>query len=451
MSTTNPSAAQPRRTPLYDRHVALGARVIDFGGWAMPVQYESILEEHKTVHCRRPFRRCHMGEVEFVGPGALAAVERLVSNDVRKAGRRPGHLHRCLLRRRWHRRRLHRLSRSRRANRHRDKRRQHRQKDVAWFQKHVEGRSDVVFRNLSDDYGLIAVQGPLAVPLCFSVSREAELSQSQVVSFLQDRRIGIPVWAARTGIIPGDGFEVFVPAAQTARLWDAMLTVGKDLGVKPCGLGARDTLRLKRACLCTAMTSTRRPIRSANLGWVVKLDHDFIGRSRSGIKARVLRASCACFTMEGRGTARHGYGIFDAETGGNQSASSLRERQGQRWAKNIGLGYVPLQLAEVGARLFIDCRGKRVAAQVVKSPFYRRPAIQRGLAHAGPFANQTQTGHVPMSKFPTDLRYTKDHEWARIDGKRAPLSASPTSQCTSLATSPKSICPKRASRSVASG
>ena len=188
---------------------------------------------------------------------------------------------------------------------------------------------------------------------------------------------GIPVWAARTGYTGEDGFEVFVPAAQTARLWDAMLTVGKDLGVKPCGLGARDTLRLE-ACLSlygNDIDATTHPF-EANLGWVVKLDHDFIGRSAlEAIKAKGLARKLCAFTMEGRGTARNGYGIFDAETGGNQVGIVTSGSVGPTVGKNIGLGYVPLQLAEVGARLFIDCRGKRVAAQVVKSPFYRRPAI----------------------------------------------------------------------------
>lgn len=377
MSTTNPSAAQPRRTPLYDRHVALGARVIDFGGWAMPVQYESILEEHKTVRTAVGlFDVCHMGEVEFVGPGALAAVERLVSNDVRKlvdgqarytvvCYEDGGIVDDCIVYR-DHAERIVIVINAANID-----------KDVAWFQKHVEGRSDVVFRNLSDDYGLIAVQGPLAVSLLQRLAPEAELSQVKSFHFCKTDMIGIPVWAARTGYTGEDGFEVFVPAAQTARLWDAMLTVGKDLGVKPCGLGARDTLRLE-ACLSlygNDIDATTHPF-EANLGWVVKLDHDFIGRSAlEAIKAKGLARKLCAFTMEGRGTARHGYGIFDAETGGNQVGIVTSGSVGPTVGKNIGLGYVPLQLAEVGARLFIDCRGKRVAAQVVKSPFYRRPAI----------------------------------------------------------------------------
>jgi len=378
MSTSNPSAAvEPRRTPLYDRHVALGARIIDFGGWAMPVQYESILEEHKAVRSAVGlFDVCHMGEVEFVGPGALAAVERLVSNDVRKlvdgqarytvvCYEDGGIVDDCIIYR-DHGERFVIVINAANID-----------KDVAWFGKSVEGRSDVTFRNLSDEFGLIAVQGPLAVALLQRLAPEAGLAQVKAFHFRKAEMLGIPVWAARTGYTGEDGFEVFVPAAQAARLWNAMLEVGKDLGVKPCGLGARDTLRLE-ACLSlygNDIDASTNPF-EANLGWVVKLDHDFIGRAAlEAIKAKGLTRKLVAFTMEGRGTARHGYAIFDAETGGNQVGVVTSGSVGPTVGKNVGLGYVPLAVAELGNRIYVDCRGKRIAAQIVKAPFYRRPAI----------------------------------------------------------------------------
>ena len=378
MSTTNPSpVAQPRRTPLYDRHVALGARIIDFGGWAMPVQYESILEEHKTVRqAVGLFDVCHMGEVEFVGPGALAAVERLVTNDVRKLAfgqarytvvcyENGGIVDDCIVYR-DHAERIVIVINAANID-----------KDVAWFAKSVEGRSDVTFRNLSDDFGLIAVQGPRAVSLLQRLSPEAGFAQVKSFHFAKTELIGIPVWAARTGYTGEDGFEVFVPAAEAARLWNVLLEVGKDLGVKPCGLGARDTLRLE-ACLSlygNDIDATTNPF-EANLGWVVKFDHDFIGRpALEEIKAKGLARKLVAFTMEGRGTARHGYDIYDAETGGNKVGVVTSGSVGPTVGKNVGLGYVPVALAEIGSTLFVDCRGKRVTAQVVKPPFYRRSAI----------------------------------------------------------------------------
>jgi aminomethyltransferase len=378
MSTANPSVvAQPRRTPLYERHVALGARIIDFGGWAMPVQYESILEEHKAVRTAVGlFDVCHMGEVEFVGPGALSAVERLVSNDVRKlvdgqarytvvCYEDGGIVDDCIVYRE-HSERFVIVINAANVD-----------KDVAWFEKSVEGCSDVTFRNLSDDYGLIAVQGPLAVSLLQRLAPEAELSQVKSFHFRKAEMLGISVWAARTGYTGEDGFEIFVPASETARLWNAMLEVGKDLGVKPIGLGARDTLRLE-ACLSlygNDIDATTNPF-EANLGWVVKLDHDFIGRpALEAINAKPPTRKLCAFVMDGRGTARHGYNIYATEAGGDPLGVVTSGSLGPTVGKNIGLGYVPVGNAEVGSRIFIDCRGKRVAAQVVKSPFYRRPAL----------------------------------------------------------------------------
>ena len=147
--------------------------------------------------------------------------------------------------------------------------------------------------------------------------------------------------------------------------------------MKPIGLGARDTLRLE-ACLSlygNDIDATTNPF-EANLGWVVKLDHDFIGRpALEALKAKGLSRKLCAFTMEGRGTARHGYSIYAAESGGEAIGVVTSGSLGPTVGKNLGLGYVPLAVAEIGNRIFIDCRGKRIAAQVVKAPFYRRSAI----------------------------------------------------------------------------
>lgn len=366
-----------RRTPLYDCHVAQGARVIDFGGWAMPVQYESILEEHNAVRSAVGlFDVSHMGEVEFVGPGALSAVEHLVTNDVRKlvdgqarytvvCYEDGGIVDDCIVYR-DHAERFVIVVNA--ANI---------EKDVAWFRQHVAARSDVSFADLSSGIALIAVQGPHAVSLLQRLSPEANLGQVKSFHFCKTTMLDVPVWAARTGYTGEDGFEVFVTASDAQRLWEAMLISGKDLGVKPCGLGARDTLRLE-ACLSlygNDIDATTNPF-EANLGWVVKLDHDFIGRpALEKFKSQGLSRKLCAFVMEGRGTARHGYAIFDAEIGGNPIGLVTSGSIGPTVGKNIGLGYVAAAHSQVGGALYIDCRGKRVRAQNVKPPFYRRPTL----------------------------------------------------------------------------
>lgn len=391
VSTSDKSAAAspaaPRRTPLYERHAALGGRIIDFGGWALPVQYQSILEEHKAVRTAVGlFDVCHMGEVEFKGPGALAAVERLVTNDVRKLvdGQArytvvcyPGGtiVDDCIVYR-DHAERFVIVINAANID-----------KDVAWFQSNVAGQSDVEFRNLSDETGLIAVQGPRAAALLDKLAPAAGFSAVKSFHFQAGNiAVGgaeIPVWAARTGYTGEDGFELFCPAGQAAALWDALLAAGAELGVRPCGLGARDTLRLE-ACLSlygNDIDATTTPY-EAGLGWVVKLDHDFIGRpALQTQKSQGVTRKLAALVMEGRGTARHGYAIWSAEQGGEQLGIITSGSLGPTVNKNIALGYLPVAMAVEGTRVFIDCRGKRVAAQVVKGPFYRRPAAV--MAQAG--------------------------------------------------------------------
>ena len=375
----DPSASDkstPRRTPLYDRHVALGGRIIDFGGWAMPVQYSSILEEHKAVRTGVGlFDVSHMGEVEFVGPGALAAVERLVTNDVRKlvdgqarytAVCYPdgGIVDDCIVYRERQDRIVIVINAANTA------------KDIAWFKQHTDGRADCTLRDLSDETALIAVQGPHAVALVDRLAHESGFSAGKSFHFKAGSIVGVPVWAARTGYTGEDGFEIFCPPDGATRIWDALLEAGGDFGVHPAGLGARDTLRLE-ACLSlygNDIDQTTTPY-EAGLGWVVKLDHDFIGRAAlEAQKAAGLSRKLVAFVMDGRGTARHGYSIFAAAEGGDPIGTVTSGSLGPTVGKNVGLGYVPIALAEAGQRLHIDCRGKRVAAQIVKPPFYRRSA-----------------------------------------------------------------------------
>jgi len=366
------SVTEPRRTPLYDRHRDLGARIIDFGGWWMPVQYPTgIIEEHHTT--RRAvglFDVCHMGEVHFRGPRATEAVQRLVTGDIGALA--PGHAAYVVACRpsggivddlivyRFDRDHL--LIVVNAANV---------AKDVAWFRDNVGSWCDIV--DASDETGLIAFQGPQA---------EAALQPLTTAPLGALRRhdfhaavtvAGRSVTVARTGYTAEDGFELFCRAADAPALWDALLAAAATVEGKPVGLGARDTLRLegRLSLYGNDLTDETTPL-EAGLGWVVKFDAgDFIGKDALlAQRAAGVTRTLVGFVMIGRGIARHGYPIRDGA--GTPLGEVTSGAPGPTVGKNIGLGYVPVAFGAAGARLQIDCRGKMVDAEVVKGPFYKR-------------------------------------------------------------------------------
>jgi aminomethyltransferase len=366
------AAPEPRKTPLHDRHRALGARIIDFGGWWMPVQYPSgIIDEHLTT--RRTvglFDVCHMGEVHFRGPRATEAVQRLVTGDI--AGLRAGHAAYVVACRptggivddlivyRFDREHL--LIVVNAANV---------AKDVAWFREHVGTWCEIV--DASDETGLLAFQGPLAERALQPLT-DAPLDGLAHHDFHAAARVaGIPVTVARTGYTAEDGFELFCRATDAPALWDALLAAAATVEGKPVGLGARDTLRLegRLSLYGNDLTDDTTPL-EAGLGWVVKFEAgDFIGKDALlAQRAAGVTRKLAGFVMVGRGIARHGYPILDAA--GARVGEVTSGAPGPTVGKNIGLGYVPAALAEPGTRLRIDCRGKFVEAEVVKGPFYKK-------------------------------------------------------------------------------
>jgi aminomethyltransferase len=355
-----------KRTPLYDAHRALGAKMVPFGGWEMPVQYQGIVAEHQAVRSAvGMFDVSHMGEVVFRGPRAREAVQRLVTNDVGKLKDNRalytcmcypdgGIVDDCIVYRRSAEDVLVVVNAS------------NIDKDFAWMSEGAAGICPPV--NESDAWGLIAVQGPEAAALVSKLVG-GDLS-SRVPSFglAHVHLAGIGVSCARTGYTGEDGFEIFVPTAQARELWDALLAAG----VTPAGLGARDTLRLEArlSLYGNDIDQTTSPL-EAGLGWVVKLENDFIGRDAlAAQKAAGLTRKLVGFVMTGRGIARHDYGIRDAA--GAAVGKVTSGGPGPTVGKNIGLGYVPVALSAPGTVLDIDCRGKGVAAEVVAGPFYQR-------------------------------------------------------------------------------
>ena len=373
MTTTASGEAAPvRRTPLYDAHRRLGAKLIDFGGWWMPVSYATgIIDEHRTTRAAvGVFDVCHMGEIHFRGARAGEAVQRLVTNDVARlvegaalytvACWPTGGIVDDLI--------VYRVAGDHfllvvNAS--------NVEKDFRWFKDNVGTWCDVV--DASADTGLIAFQGPGAKHALQPLTK-VPLGDLPRMKFVAERDVAaIPAWIARTGYTAEDGFEIFCRASEAPALWDRLLEAAAGIGGKPIGLGARDTLRLegKLSLYGNDLDDETTPL-EADLAWVVKLDGaDFIGKEAlvkqraEGVKRRLVG-----FEMTERGIARHGYAIHDGT--GERVGAVTSGGPAPTLEKNIGMGYVPAGMTEPGTRLQIDCRGKMVAAQIVKGPFYKR-------------------------------------------------------------------------------
>jgi aminomethyltransferase len=385
--TTSPPTAQTaapatKHTPLTESHRKLGAKLIDFGGWSMPVSYPSgILNEHRATRSAvGVFDVCHMGEVHFRGPRAAEAVQRLITNDVgRLAEGRALYTVACLstggivddlIVYRFG--AEHFLIVVNAANR---------EKDVAWFRTHVATMCEI--DDASDRTGLIAFQGPLAEQALATLTTLPLASLPRFAVVARAEIAGVVVSVARTGYTAEDGFELFCDAGDAVRLWDRLIEAAGAVGGGPVGLGARDTLRLegRLALYGNDLDETTTPF-EAGLGWVVKLDAgDFIGRDalRAQHAAGVTR-KLAGFVMTERGIARHGYAIVDAS--GAEIGRVTSGGPAPTLEKNIGMGYVPAALDAPGTSLTIDCRGKRVGAEVVKGPFYKRAGRETGKGKA---------------------------------------------------------------------
>jgi len=365
-------AATLRRTPMYDAHVRLGGRIVPFAGWEMPVQYKGIVDEHQAVRTAAGlFDVSHMGELELAGPYAGQVVNYLVTNDVSRLGVGQA-LYTCccnaegtilddLI--------IYRAGDERflvvcNASNH--------EKMAKMFASAAKDHCD--FRDLSAETALIALQGPKAFDvLALAGADAAKLVELKSFHFRDAVIANVKCTAARTGYTGEDGVEIFCPWADAASLWDQLITLGEPLGLRPCGLGARDTLRLEArlSLYGNDIDETTNPI-EAGLGWVVKMDKgDFVGRAAiEAIKAKELPRKLVGFQVKGRGIARHGYPLRDAD--GGEIGVCTSGSPGPTVGLNIGLGYVPTRLAAVGSTFMVDCRGKLVEAEVVKTPFYKR-------------------------------------------------------------------------------
>ena len=363
------------RTPLYAAHVALGARMVPFAGFEMPVQYEGVIAEHKAVRERAGlFDVCHMGELEMSGEYAGAVVDYLVTNDVKKLTDGRALYTVCcnaegtilddliIYREAWDRFLI-----VCNASNH--------AKISAHFKKAAEHHCE--FRDLTSATGLIALQGPAAVAVMRDAGASEETVTQKSFAFRKDTVGGVAVTAARTGYTGEDGFELFCAIDDAAKLWNALIQAGSAHGLAPTGLGARDTLRLEArlSLYGNELDETTNPL-EAGLSWVVKFDSgDFVGRDALvKIKESGLTRTLVGLEMTGRGIARHGYPIVD--DAGAQIGIVTSGSPGPTVQKNIALAYVPAALASIGQKLNVQIRDKNVEAVVCKTPFYQRAKVK---------------------------------------------------------------------------
>ena len=358
-----------RRTPLNARHRALDARLVDFAGWEMPVQYRGVIEEHLAVRSSAGlFDVSHMGEIVIRGPKALQAVQRLTPNDAGKL--RDGQAQYSALTTPSGSPvddvMVHRVAEGEFflcVNAAND------DKDFNWIREHLVAGAEA--EHVSDQYALMALQGPAASRILALLTSPA-VAALPPFAFVDARVAGRYARVARTGYTGEDGFEIYCSPDDAPAIWDALLVKGKHSGLEPIGLGARDTLRLE-ACLRlygNDMDETTTLL-EAGLGWVVKLDKgDFIGREalmkqkQEGAQRRLVG-----FEMIERGVARHGYPVA---IGGQTVGQVTSGTYAPFLRKNVGLAYVPAASANTGDEIDIIIRAKPVRARVARTPFYKR-------------------------------------------------------------------------------
>lgn len=370
---TSSSPISLKKTPLNARHRSHGARMVEFGGWDMPVEYTGIVDEHMAVRTGAGlFDVSHMGQIEIAGADALATVQWLSCNDASKLAvgqvqysalttERGTFVDDILVYRLLD---DHFLLVVNAGNI---------MADFQWIAAQAKAKGgDAAVVNTSSRYALLALQGPLAEGILQSLTA-IDLAAIKYYWFGVGEVAGIRATVSRTGYTGEDGFEVFVPPAQAERAWDAILAAGREAGARPCGLGARDTLRLEASMrLCGSDMDAETSVLEAGLGWIVGWKKDaFLGAERlRAQKAGSLARKLAAFEVKDRAIARHGHVVMrGAEPVGVVTSGT----QTPFLKKSIGLAMVPVEMAQVGAPLEIDIRGRRVRAEVVAEPFYKRP------------------------------------------------------------------------------
>ena len=358
-----------KNTALTETHEALGAKMVPFAGYNMPVSYEGVNLEHETVrNAVGVFDVSHMGEFLVSGPNALALIQKVCSNDAAKLtvgkaqyscfpNEEGGIVDDLIVYRVKDEEYLLVVNAS------------NIEKDWAWINKH--NSMGATLRDISEDYSLLAIQGPKAVEAMQSLS-SVDLASIKFYNFVVGDFAGIEhTIISATGYTGSGGFEIYCKNSEVKQVWDKVLEAGADYGIKPVGLAARDTLRLEMGyCLYgNDIDDTTSPI-EAGLGWITKFTKDFINsEALKDQKERTPERKLVGFELEDRGIPRQGYDIVDGngKTVGNVTSGTMSPSL----KKGIGMGYVPAIMADPGTRIHIQIRKNAVPATVVKLPFYK--------------------------------------------------------------------------------
>ena len=369
---------QVKSTPLRDEHIKLGAKMVDFAGWYMPVEYAGLRLEHLNVRENVGlFDVSHMGEIRVTGEKSLATLQWMFSNDVSTIG--PGQAQYglltnlqggvvddlivyCVEKDRDY------LLCVNAANV---------EKDWQWIQTHNRGAS---LKNESSEWGQIAVQGPKACALVAKLFGQDVLNINAFQFAPRSFKNGL-CYLARTGYTGEDGFEIFVPSNLTVSLWQDLISAGQEYKVQPIGLGARDTLRteMKYSLYGQEINDVTNPY-EAGLGWTLKPNaKDFIGRDLiTAYKASGLKKKLVGFKMIDKGIPRHGYKLvsIDKNAIGEVTSGTVSPTLGE----NIGIGYVAVEMSDVGQEFFVDIRGRLAKAVVVETPFVQTSLTKKASA-----------------------------------------------------------------------
>ncbi|MCA1031695.1 glycine cleavage system aminomethyltransferase GcvT [Bacillus timonensis] len=361
-----------KRTPLFETYAKYGAKTIDFGGWDLPVQFSSIKDEHEAVRTKAGlFDVSHMGEIEVKGTDSLTYLQKMMTNDVatlKDGGAQytamcyedGGTVDDLLVYKKADNDYLLVVNAS------------NIEKDFDWLQSHVFG--DVTVNNISDQVGQLALQGPLAEEVLQKLTT-TDLSEIKFFKFKEEVELnGKKALVSRTGYTGEDGFEIYCKSEDTPALWDEILAAGKEDGVLPCGLGARDTLRFEAnlALYGQELSKDITPI-EAGIGFAVKTNKeaDFFGKEvlkkqkEEGAPRKIVGIE-----MIDKGIPRHGYEVFVGE---EQVGEVTTGTQSPTLKKNVGLALVTAENAELGKEVEVQVRKKRLKAVVVATPFYKRP------------------------------------------------------------------------------
>ena len=359
-----------RKTPLYDAHVKAGGKMVPFAGYILPVQYGTgVNKEHLAVRTAvGMFDVSHMGEILCEGPDALANLNHILTNDftsmkVEQARYSPmcneqGGTVDDLIVYKFGEEKYFLVVNA--ANK---------DKDFQWMLDHQQG--DVAFTDVSDQYAQIAVQGPKAMDVVRKLAKEEDLPQKYYWAKTASQVAGMPCIVSKTGYTGEDGVEIYLPAARAEKMWEALLDAGEEFGLIPCGLGARDTLRMEAGMPLYGheMDDEISPI-SAGLGFAVKMKKDeFIGKGpmEEAGEPDIVRVGLA---VTGRGIVREHQDIYDTE--GNKVGLTTSGTKTPCCEKPIAMARVPKEFSGIGTRLVVDVRGRQVETEVIPLPFYKR-------------------------------------------------------------------------------